>query len=79
MVNIINLRQARKNLARAAAGQAASEARIRHGRTKAAKLSDALDARRREAFGAGKLLRNDAEKSQADGLANLANESDSTS
>ena len=76
MPDIINLRQARKNLARAAADQAASEARIRHGRTKAAKRSDALDAQRREALGAGQLLCGD---SQTGAVANRRNESDSTS
>ena len=79
MVDIINLRQARKNRARDATAQAASEARIRHGRSKAAKLSDALDARRHDARRAGLLLSRDEADVQAEVAANLRNESESTS
>ncbi|BBF91379.1 DUF4169 family protein [Blastochloris tepida] len=57
MTEVINLRQARKNKARAAAGEAAAENRLRHGRTKAereteearrTKAARVLDAHKRE-------------------------------
>lgn len=46
MGEIVNLKARRKQLARAAAGQAAQQTRILHGRTKAARKQDALRAAR---------------------------------
>ncbi len=57
MTEIVNLKRARKQRDRAAAADKAAEARVRHGRTKAAKQNDtqaaerakaALDGKRRE-------------------------------
>jgi len=46
MVEIINLRQARKARDRKAAEQAATEARIRHGRTKGQRAKEQNEAER---------------------------------
>jgi hypothetical protein len=57
VTEIVNLKRARKQRDRAAAADKAAEARVRHGRTKAAKQNDthaaeraktALDGKRRE-------------------------------
>lgn len=49
MGEIVNLRRVKKQLARAEAGQAAKENRIRHGRTGTEKANDAREAARRQA------------------------------
>lgn len=49
MNEIVNLRQVKKQRARAEAANAAKENRIRHGRTGAEKANDLRDAARRQA------------------------------
>jgi hypothetical protein len=51
---IVNLKRARKQRDRAAAADKAAEARVRHGRTKAAKQNDATAAERAKAALDGK-------------------------
>lgn len=46
MAEIVNLRMARKARARSEAGQAAAENRAKHGRSKAEKARDLLEAER---------------------------------
>lgn len=46
MGDVVNLRQARKAKRRSDATQAAQEARVRHGRTKAQKLAEVQEADR---------------------------------
>ncbi len=49
MAEIVNLRQRRRQLRRAADAQGAADNRARHGRTRAERALDALKAARREA------------------------------
>jgi Domain of unknown function (DUF4169) len=64
MGEIINLRQARKQLAREAARLEAQQNRARHGRTGAEKSIDRRRAERAEAALIGKLLTRDADEPQ---------------
>ncbi len=59
MAEVINLRQAKRRLARAKASQDAQENRVRHGRTKAQTEVERLDAARREAVVGGAKLETD--------------------
>ncbi len=56
MGEIVNLRQAKRRLARAKAAQDAQENRIRHGRTRTQTEVERLDAARREAVTSGAKL-----------------------
>lgn len=59
MGEIVNLRQAKRRLARAKAVQDAQENRVRHGRTRAQTEAERLDAARREAVTSGAKLESD--------------------
>lgn len=48
MAEIVNLRQIKKQRAKAAAVQAAAENRVRHGRTAAAKTAERIAEQRRQ-------------------------------
>ena len=64
MTNVVNLRTARKRKARAQKEQAASESRVVHGRSKAEKLRDRMEAKKAAAFVEGhRRQRNDGDKS----------------
>ncbi|MDQ2634589.1 MAG: DUF4169 family protein [Pseudomonadota bacterium] len=56
MTNLVNLRMARKRKARDEKEQAASENRALHGRSKAEKLRDRIQAEKAAAFVDGHLL-----------------------
>jgi hypothetical protein len=57
MSNVVNLRMARKRKARADKEQAASENRALHGRSRAEKLRDRMQAEKAENFVEGHRLR----------------------
>ena len=58
MAEVVNLRMARKQKARAGKEQTASENRALHGRTKAEKLRDRVEAEKAASFVEGHRLEN---------------------
>lgn len=56
MTNVVNLRMARKQKARSEKEQAASENRALHGRSKAEKLRDRIEAEKANSFVEGHRL-----------------------